>query len=363
MLEDAIKLALTKSISLYETIARINRTVKYAPKIFGVVTTYKCTQSCSNCCLYCDPEDNTKISDDVLNAYIEFAAKSAGTVLGITGGEPMLFPDQVFGAVSRAKELGLYVCLTASFFGYSNPEISENMRTLKDLGIDLLRISISESHRNAFRRRDIPYHDYIAGVLESATRNHIPVRVRIIQEDDNRRRVKKIAENILFDRLNIEGIQKIPRKTATGRKNRTRVKVEVSPTILLGRARNVRRKSGSEIADYECPQMRSLHSHINVYPDGNATRCLGTERNADIGCGNAYSMSFGEIVKNLSRTPLYDARFPDRMRVAHEIMQREFPTLLPVDGPGSSCEICSPMLSHSEVKERLRTEELFAGCF
>lgn len=357
---------------LLDALARAkNVNEKYIPQTWAVLTRYSCPYTCNHCFFSCNPNDKVEISDELLDNYVKatVARKITGEFI-ISGGEPMLNPEQVFRTIRTAKEGGLIVDLGSSFLGYTKEEIEENARILGELGLKNFWGSISASHYKSHpvKKINMSYQEYQAAIFDAVTRHGIELIVKTVFDPENKDLVAQLSDEIIFRKLNIENLMIDPLGYGyTSSKNGVEVSLHIAPVITVGRAREKRLSYGSDgKLDYTCPATDTrmmMGGALTLYPDGNVARCCSAERGADFGFGNANETSIEDIINNIAINPLLNHKFAQRLKLAHKIMQNEFPQLLPTNGAKESCEICSPMVSHPEVKERLKQEKLFSDCF
>lgn len=340
----------------------------YDPQRFAVVTRYSCVRSCPMCIFSCTPSDPVEIPDELLDRYVAAAVERQVKDFIITGGEPMLNPEQVFRTLRTAKQGGLITRLGSTFLGYTKEEVSDNAAKLKDAGLDTYLSSISASHYLSHPKKiAMPYEEYMAKAFESIVSNGIELTVRTVYDPGNEALVSRLNDDIIFKKLNPD----IPVGNASCNvEGRVFSKCGVEIVLILDKVLSTDKARKNNISygkgnfEYLCMGRDiACYDVLLLYPDGNVSICCNAERSVDFGFGNANEMSIDQIIENIRNNPLIDDLFPKRLRAAHKVMQEEFPGTLPKDGTNSVCEVCSSMAAHPEVKERLKKEELFKGCF
>lgn len=73
------------------------------PTTITIVSTYKCTAACKNCCFQCSPNKNKRLSFNEMKVFIDSCMAEYSKslkVLVITGGECMLFFNDVKKIIS-----------------------------------------------------------------------------------------------------------------------------------------------------------------------------------------------------------------------------------------------------------------------
>ena len=254
----------------------------------------------------------------------------------------------------------------------------ENAERLKEAGLSSFHGSISASHNKSHPKKiEMPYQAYQAAIFDAFTRRGIEVHIKVVYDHENGKLVGELSSEIVLNKLNVKDIVKDPLSCDGSwitSNHGTPIVLSLADVITIGKARvnNIFNKSRGDIQykieelEYACPATdigKMIGGVLLLYPDGNVARCCVAERGADFGFGNAYEQDIEQIIENIGKSLFHDFKFPDRLKLAHKVMKDEFPDLLPEGGAKEVCEICSPMVSHPEVKERLRQEPLFEYCF
>lgn len=81
------------------------RTRTFRPNYISFAGTYQCNLQCPHCCVPIEWADRLDIKAAI--AFLDDAAAQGIGTLGLTGGEPFLFPEFVHSVCRRAAELGL----------------------------------------------------------------------------------------------------------------------------------------------------------------------------------------------------------------------------------------------------------------
>lgn len=130
---------------MINTNIKINRLAK----TLTIITTYKCSASCINCCFECSPQRTEIISYENVVRNIDNTIKQFPNIrtLVLTGGESLLNLDFVCRILSYAKKYNL-VCrvVTNGFWGKTEKVALEVLVRLKDVGLNELNISTGDDH-------------------------------------------------------------------------------------------------------------------------------------------------------------------------------------------------------------------------
>src|SRR6516162_9981988 len=81
-----------------------NRSRTFRPNYLSFAGTYQCNLSCPHCCVPIEWTDRLDIG--VALRFLEDAHDSGIRILGLTGGEPFLYPEFVLAICRRAAQLG-----------------------------------------------------------------------------------------------------------------------------------------------------------------------------------------------------------------------------------------------------------------
>lgn len=113
-----------------------------------LVYTLKCNAACKVCCFQCDPKQNEKMDFETAKDYIRQAAASKIiNTVSITGGEAMLYKDEVMEliALCHSHHLSTYVT-TNAYWANSVENAYQILLELKRNGVINIGISTDEFH-------------------------------------------------------------------------------------------------------------------------------------------------------------------------------------------------------------------------
>lgn len=123
--------------------------VRRFPTTLTLLSTYRCTAACENCCFGSHAGIEQRIPLDRLLGYIDQAA-ALGTVrlVVFSGGECFLLGDELVIAVARATEHGLATrCVTNGYWAHSEERATELLERLRDAGLAELNVSTGDYHQ------------------------------------------------------------------------------------------------------------------------------------------------------------------------------------------------------------------------
>ncbi len=314
----------------------------YTPISWSVGTTYKCPYTCRQCMLSCGPKDETELSDHVIDDYIDQIGRwkvgESGS-LTIHGGDPMTSPEKVIRTIKAAKNINLNTSICSVFMGYNKKEIEENVKILKDAGLDGYWAGVSGSHYKGMPKEiEMEYSEYMATILDTMLKNGIEVDLKNTSDPQNEMLMRSIGPRI-FEIMGLAEDQfksSFPAFYHCTEKYGTEIRLYSDDVMGIGRARKNRMSYGShQGTSYKCPELErmAIAPSMHLYPDGNVYICCNVERGADFGFGNANNESFQQILQNIRNSRLFTENFSEKLAIADEIMTKEFFHLLPDNGP------------------------------
>ncbi len=136
-----------------------------------LVYTLKCNAACKICCFHCDPTQKEKMDFDAAKDYIRQAADSKIIdEISITGGEALLYKNEVMELIALSSSYHLAIYLTTNAYWANSVENAYQMLTeLKSKGVTLIRISTDEFHADY-----IPYQN-IENLINANKRINLPL--------------------------------------------------------------------------------------------------------------------------------------------------------------------------------------------
>lgn len=114
----------------------------------GIALTRKCSAACRMCCFECSPERNETLSKQEIYDIIDQAKEIEGiSRIGFSGGEATLYPDLLFGALAKAKEVGMTTSLTSNgFWGEDATKCRRILNAFHSVDLNSLTVSIDQYH-------------------------------------------------------------------------------------------------------------------------------------------------------------------------------------------------------------------------
>lgn len=287
----------------------------------GFIMSHACPLKCDFCCHDRQVLGPGRLRRTEIESHlIAFGAEASVTRFGFSGGEPFLYFDDIVAALSSARAAGVtqpFSVVTSAHWAKA-PGAAEKLRTLRDLGLDLINLSYDTEHAKWVTPEDIRRVGHYSRELG------IRVEVSAAFWDKD--------ESILDLLPDVEDWAD---------------QVYSYWVVRSGRAGRSGRRANHDMpteAKFSCG--KPTHYTVVIHPDGKVFPCCAGDFNqaAKISCGdvrvdtpaqileNAYSNFHVRMAKELGWGALYD------------LIEREYPELVPqltafedVDSP---CEIC-----------------------
>lgn len=117
--------------------------------------TNKCNSKCQICCYDCSPNRNDVIDEELMLQAIN-QTKELGDIdyICFSGGEPFLYFDLLKKGLKYAKDKGFMTAVATNGYWGRWPE-DERKDRIKELNVDLIRISTDEYHLQYISEKDI----------------------------------------------------------------------------------------------------------------------------------------------------------------------------------------------------------------
>ncbi len=169
--------------------------------LLALIYTYKCTSSCDICTYSCSPERSEKMDFEDAKRYIREAKEAGMKMIGIAGGEPFLFFDEIVELARYAKSLKLVTTLTTNcFWAQSYDKACEVLKILQEVGVSHLKISADDFHA-----KEVPYEN-IKNILNGAKDMNFRLALGCTSTK-NSARLKGLLEHIQDEAVGINLIE------------------------------------------------------------------------------------------------------------------------------------------------------------
>ncbi|WP_263383334.1 radical SAM protein [Granulicella arctica] len=299
----------------------------------GLLYTRTCPLACRHCIIESSPKVAEKMEQSVASEYIKVIARYSDQVC-FTGGEPLLYYNEIIPLIREARALGLGVSLVTGcgWVSTAKPHIArERIAGLKEAGLNSLTVSWDEYHEEFSPQENALL------VVKTAKEIGLPVEVRGV--------------------VNTAGpIPRIEQKLIT-----IGVRYEKAQILRLGAAATL---PESHFTFGEMPHMRGCRTVLQpvIEPNGQVYGCCGPSRglknpDSPLTLGNTNDESLESIFSRSVNDPLLEAISNVGPYALFNLIKDE-PSLkdtLPVRSSYTGiCEVCLDLSSVPEVITKLR---------
>ena len=114
-----------------------------------VLTTFRCTAACPECCFECSPSNNQALSYNQITKFINQVADEFGIKRIIwSGGECFLLGEDLKRSIKYAKDRGMLSrCVTNGFWASSEEIAYDKLKELQEVGLEELNLSTGDDHQ------------------------------------------------------------------------------------------------------------------------------------------------------------------------------------------------------------------------
>lgn len=300
--------------------------------------TMACPLRCDFCCYGCHSGRVAQTMPFARAIGLVEQAASLGVFssVGFTGGEPLLFFDEIAGVAERAKSLGLpHTIATACHWGETGDDARRVVDRLANAGLRRLNISHDPSHA-----KFVPA-EFVANAAQAAVEHEVPTYIvgTFYSPDE--------SLSTLFPQFadvpNVHFLDKYVAKVGRARKKHI---TQASYGLAL---------SLENLCCY-----RRIHHDLVVFWDGRAYPCCSTFNRATpgISVGDAYSEPLEAIWNRTDGSLLLRAMkrqgFGEVYKLIRELdpaLAKELPSAEDAVGP---CSLCNEMFGSEDLATRIK---------
>lgn len=120
------------------------------PSSITIMTTFKCTAACEECCYQCSPNSKVKLTLEEITSYIQESKDCFPKLASVyfTGGECFLLAEDLIDAIEFSTKLGLATrCVTNGFWGRKKMKALSLAKKLKIAGLNEINFSTGDDHQ------------------------------------------------------------------------------------------------------------------------------------------------------------------------------------------------------------------------
>ncbi len=258
------------------------------PNILTLITTYKCTAACENCCFNCSPQYSKLMSISEIKEYVSICKEkfpSIGVVV-FTGGECTLLKEDLISAIRFCSNLGFITRIVSNgHWGKSVEKAKEYIQSLTDNGLSELNISTGKDHL-----KYVPLSNII-NIMQSAALNE---------------KIKGVVISVeKRDDYDCDSPIGTLRKEATHLENREKIFIVESPWVSF-RKRDVLFSHNEKTEERK--GCKNIFSGLQINPNGQLLSCCG------LACEYSPILKLGNFAKE-SLVEKYKKQFNDILKL------------------------------------------------
>jgi len=294
-----------------------------------LMITLKCNASCSFCCVNSGPLRKEKMALSDAFSYIEQASKiSSFKRISLTGGEPLLYIDDVLQILSKAKSFGFPTSIISNgFWGTSKEEAKKIIQKLINAGLSYMNISC-----DLFHQEYIPK-DRIENVLAALKDLDFPATIAYTKVPG----YEDVNDYISFSKY-------------------SKLTIYQGPIVPVGRGSDISVEKFSTQALVR-PEMLGTcvyNKTLTINPDGKVFPCCAVGGDTDyIALGNAKSQQISEFISEANgRTFL---KIIER-KGADELIKiiKKYDNKFKVENRYVTiCHLCDHLSNNVEIRDRM----------
>ena len=294
--------------------------------------TMTCPLACDFCCYGCTPTRKEKMELKLALRLVHEAAEMGKfSLIGFTGGEPLIYADEILLIGKTLRKLNLpFTIATAAHWAEQEPQALDLASRLVDAGLRRVNISFDPSHSKFISRN--------AAINAAQCFVKLGIEVNVVGTFFTAH--EKLEEILpeLAARSDINLITKYAAKVGRGKK------YDIGP-----------KKYGitPDLSAFAC--YRKIYHDLVVFWDGRTYPCCSVFNRATEGIvlGNAYEVSLRELFERLDGSSMFKIMKREGFGRLYEIIRQFEPSLhaaLPdVEDAVSPCSLCHSIFKKPEL--------------
>lgn len=223
----------------------------------AVITTDKCTASCSECCFQCTPKNKNKLTFEKIKMFIDDLPQVApkAEIIVFTGGEATLLGKDLFMSIEYATAKGYMTrIVTNAWWAHSLKSAERMIGKLIEAGLTEINISTGDNHQEWVSV------DNVVNACTTCINNNLRILVSVEAFDG-----AKFSANDLLEKPEIQELKKIDYDQ--------KLIVISSPWISIHGEKNFSHDTLQNRE--ETGACESIFTHLGLNEVGEITSCCG----------------------------------------------------------------------------------------
>ncbi|MGX7173517.1 radical SAM protein [Enterococcus ratti] len=189
-------------LSYRKAVIKINNLI--SPSSLGIITTYKCTASCEDCCFSCSPNHKQMLSLEGIKKIIDEAAEfDSLSMIVWTGGEATLLRNNLLEGISYANSKNLKSRVISNAYWAKDIETAkEYLCKLKEAGMVELNVSTGDNHQQYISI------DKVLNAVYASVSERLSTAITIELTKNSKFSQKNLESPPTFQRIKNEGLDK-----------------------------------------------------------------------------------------------------------------------------------------------------------
>jgi MoaA/NifB/PqqE/SkfB family radical SAM enzyme len=297
------------------------------------IYTYKCNAICAHCGSNCSPMRSEKLTVPKTKECLELISNLDIKIFTISGGEPLLFFEEMQELFCYAFHLGLKFNLgTNGFWANEYKKTYEIISMLKTLGISTLLLSVDKYHQQFIELENI------LNIVNAAEKIGVKVKITINTIRDD------VEGQKLISKLLSELIDK-------------NCFISIKEPKLIGRAKNIISDSKLTTVPLEHPKMQGpceLIKYPAILPDGKVIACCTIATELAKSCnplflGNIFETPLNEILEHAEQDLLLKFLLEKGPFTLIEIFELSGASYKKRDKYHERCELCLDLMENQNI--------------
>lgn len=300
------------------------------PSTISVITTYRCTAACEDCCFECSPSIDKTLTYEEIREFIISASQCYPSIrlIVFTGGECFILKEKLFSLIAMCTEMGFITrCVTNAYWAKNLFRARDYCKKLIDAGIGEINISTGMSHQKYVA------HQTIVNAAKALTEFRIATLITVETDSESSSCFEKLrSESVIQEELD---------KESPG------IRIQVNSWVRFDKNNEIRQEEQTVSSlSYGCD---NLFDTVVVTPDKEIAACCG------ITMSHIDEMNLG----HMSQVENYGKQIDDFLKIwiktegAFQILKHIGASKDKLKNINHPCQACAILHKDKEIKKLL----------